>query len=184
MPERGVRLVRRIRLVLDPGATRECRLRPRIDDSSFPGAAADHQQHARRVAQPHEDVVRARRTVKEVELPEAPLLLLDDRQALARDDEEVLLGRLGVVHARRLAGLEHRERVADLGEHLRLDALPRCRDPAVGLELAAEAEGVVRDPRGIPGVDDEPARGDGSEPVADLLEARLPGHPRDDTLVL
>ena len=122
--------------------------------------------------------------MKEVELPEPPLLLLDDRQALARDDEEVLLGGLGVVHAGRLAGLEHRERVADLGEHLRFEAVPRRRDAAVGLELAAEAEGVVRDPGGIPGIDDEPARGDRREPVSDLLEACLLGHPRDDTLVL
>ena len=83
--------------------------------------------------------------VEEVELPQPSLLLLDDRQALARDDEEVLLSALGVVHAGRLARLEHGERVADLGEHLRLEALASRRDAAVGLELAAEAEGVVRD---------------------------------------
>ena len=122
--------------------------------------------------------------MQEVELPQPPLLLLDDRDALAGDDEEVLLARLGVVHAGGLAGLEHGERVADLGEHLRLQALTRRCDPAVRLEPAAEAEGVVRQPGRVPGIDDEPARRDRSEPVPHLLQARFGGHPRDDTLVV
>ena len=39
-------------------------------------------------------------------LAERSLLTLDDEQALTGEDEEVLLGVLGVVHAVRLAGLQ------------------------------------------------------------------------------
>ena len=60
--------------------------------------------------------LRAGRAVDEVPGPQLALLLLDDQQARAREHEEVLLARLGVVHAGRLAGLEHRQREAELLE--------------------------------------------------------------------
>ena len=48
---------------------------------------------------PTKHVLRPRRAVDEVPRPQPSLLALDDQQTLAREDEEVLLRVLGVVHA-------------------------------------------------------------------------------------
>src|SRR5438105_10329771 len=96
------------------------------------------------------------------------LLALDDQEALAGEDEEVLLVRLAVVSAAGLAGLKDGDRVAELRElHV------------AAFEDAGRAEGLVGDPGGVADVDDEPALGDGRQSVVQLFEARLLAHVRD-----
>jgi hypothetical protein len=118
-------------------------------------------------------VASAGRAVDEVPGAERPFLLLDQQQALAGQDEEVLLARLRVVHARRLARLEHRERVADLVEVPRLELGPLLQHAFARLEHAPRAEDVVAHPRGLGGVDDEPTRTNRREAGADVSEPSL-----------
>jgi 6,7-dimethyl-8-ribityllumazine synthase len=61
-------------------------------------AGVDHEHGARAVAGADEDVLDAHGAV-EVPLAHRALLAFDDRDALAVEDEEVLLHRLGVVAA-------------------------------------------------------------------------------------
>ena len=102
-----------------------------------------------------------RRAVDEIPLLQVPLLALDQREALTEEDEEIFLVRLPVVAAARLTRLEDGDRVAELGE----------RD-LVALDDAGIAQDIVRDPRRVSHVDDEPAVGDRGEPVLRLLEPR------------
>jgi hypothetical protein len=95
-----------------------------------------------------------------------PLLALDQQQALAREDEEVLLIRLAVVEPARHARLKDAERVADLAERRR----------AVAFERAARAERVVRHPGCVAHVHDEPALGDRGQSGGQLLETRFLRH--------
>jgi hypothetical protein len=90
----------------------------------------------------------------EVPGPQAALLALDEQQALAGEDEEVLLLVLAVVHARGLAGREH------------ADVDPEAREALVPLEAGERAEGPVEPPLRLAGVHDEP-------PLAYRNEARL-----------
>jgi hypothetical protein len=90
---------------------------------------------------------------------------LDQEQARAGEDEEVLLVRLVVVSAARLTGLQHGDRESKLWE-----------GDVVALDDARVAEHVVRHPRGVRDVDDEPAVGDRREPAEQLLESRFVGH--------
>src|SRR6185437_1412535 len=96
--------------------------------------------------------------------------------ALARQHEERLLVRLGVVEAARLAGLEDGEVDTDLREATRLElgSVPHHRH--VGLEDAAMAEAVVRQPGGVADGDDEPAVLDRHQPGARVLETGLARH--------
>ena len=64
----------------------------------------DHQHGGRTFTGTDEDVVDARRAVEEVPLPELASSTVNDRDALAVQDEEVLLHRLEVVPAVRNAG--------------------------------------------------------------------------------
>src|SRR5207249_11065250 len=73
------------------------------------------------------------------------LPIFHDEHALAREDEEVLLRVLAVVHRHRLARLHHVEVDPDLPESPELPL-----EVAVGAELAVEPGGVLR-------VEDEPA---------------------------
>src|SRR5688572_17642838 len=68
------------------------------------------------------------RAVEEVPRRQGSLLALDDQHALAGQDEKRLLGVLAVVHAHRLAGLEH------------VDVDPEARKPPLPLERAVRAE--------------------------------------------
>jgi hypothetical protein len=86
--------------------------------------------------------------VHEVPRPQSPLLPLDEQQALAGEDEEVLLHLLAVVHAVRLARVQDDQADRDLGE-----------GALAGLEPAFLAELVVVPPARIGRVDDEPAVG-------------------------
>src|SRR4029078_1735288 len=76
---------------------------------------ANHQDYARPVACSHERVLRPGRRVKEVPGSKASLLALDEKPALASENEERLLIRLGVIDAA-LARLENREGCSELGQ--------------------------------------------------------------------
>ena len=91
----------------------------RVDRAAAVGAPAGHEDHARAVARADEDVLGPARAMHEVPRLQPPLLALDEQQALAREHEEVLLVVLAVVHAARLPGLQHGQRVADLREPTR-----------------------------------------------------------------
>ncbi len=92
------------------------------------------------------------------------LLALDHEHALAGDDEEVLLARLAVVHAGGLAGLEHGDAHAELGE------------VAVPFEVSPAAEPLPLPPAGVPRVEHEPARASCAEAFGQLVELRLGDH--------
>src|SRR5262249_9784020 len=97
------------------------------------------------------------------------LLALDDQPALAGQNEEPLLVRLGVIDAA-LPGLEHGDVDPELLELDRRIAV-LVREPA----RRSAAVGVP--PLGVAHVDDEPAVRHGSEPGAGVLESRF-GHDR------
>src|SRR5262249_53698098 len=132
-----------------PGLTPE-RL---LVEVAVPGA----HDHARPVAGSDERVPGSRRAVHEVPGPEMPLFLLDDRDALAGHDEEVLLDGLGVEPRGRLPGRHHADDEARPGLDVLLEIRPATQDELVGLEDADTATAVVVHPRGVAGVDDEPA---------------------------
>src|SRR5262249_10988641 len=96
-----------------------------------------------------------------------PFLAVDKEEALAREHEEVLLGRLSVVAAVRLA------RVQDA----QID--PQFRELRVleALEAAEVAEHVALAPPGrVPGVDDDPARAVGLQPALGVDQPCLLDH--------
>ena len=75
----------------------ERHLGARIDDARLlrpPLPRARHEDHAGAVSRADEYVLGVRRAVDEVPRPERSLLALDQEQALAGEDEEVLLIRL------------------------------------------------------------------------------------------
>ena len=116
------------------------------------------------------------RAVDEVPGAERPLLLLDHEEARPREHEEVLLARLGVVHPARLAGLQHREREARLGEALRLDVRPLGEHPR-RRSRARTGRRTRRSGsrRRLAGVDHEPARGRRAPARLPRPRAALPG---------
>ena len=112
----------------------------------------------------------------EVPGAERLLAIFHEEQTGPGEDEEVLLGGLGVEHARGLAGLEHGEREARVREHLRLGVGSLGEDARAALEDAATAERVVSQPRRVGDVDDEPAGRDRREPRADVLQVCFLDH--------
>src|SRR4029079_9128979 len=86
-----------------------------------------------------------RRAVDEVPGAQPPLLALDQQQALAAQDQEVLLATLSVVVAVRLSRPQH------------LDVDAEVREAGPALERDAGAEPLVVHPLGLAGVEDEPA---------------------------
>src|SRR5207248_2059350 len=151
------------RLLLDPGGVFQRQLRCRVDDA-FLVAATEGQDRARAVAGADEHVLRPRRAVDEVPRAELPLLTLDEQQALAREDEEVLLDLLPVVHAGGLTRREDADVDADLLE------------PSLALEPGPRTERVVLVPACLLRVDDEPALALWNEAGLRLLERRLLNH--------
>ena len=118
----------------------------------------------------HERVLRPGRRVEEVPGSKASLLALDEQPALASENEERLLIRLGVIDAA-LARLEDGHVDPELREfHRRVAVLVR--------EPARRAPRLRSEPLGIAHVDDEPALGDGGEPGASVLKPRF-GHEPD-----
>ena len=86
-----VRLFRVGRLLVHARAVARRELRHRVAHMPVPGPGAGHQDRARLVAGADEDVLRSRRAMDEVPRPQPPLLTLDEQQALAGENEEVLL---------------------------------------------------------------------------------------------
>src|SRR4051794_8971192 len=155
-----VALGRARRVLLDADAVPGGRLGGDVDgaaaDASAPGT--DRDDDRRPAAGTHDHVIRAPRDMDEVPRPQRPLLLLDDQDALARDDEEALLGVLAVVHADPLTGLKHVDVDAELLE------------TALSFEVAVDPERADAAPARVSRVDDEPAVVVDDEPVL--------GHPR------
>jgi hypothetical protein len=103
--------------------------------------------------------------VDEIPCPERPLLAFGDQERFAREDEEVLLIVLVVVHGHRLPGTED----ADVEAQLRpLD---------VSLEECELAQRAIVSPARILRVEDKPAFADGNTPGAGVLERGF-GHHR------
>ena len=124
-------------------------------------AQAGHQDRARPVARADDDVVRSGRAVEEVPRLEAPLLVLDDQDAFAGEDEEVLLDVLGVVLPVRLAGLEH------------VDADPVVLEALWRLEVGPLAGNLAAHPACICEVRHERAGLGRGQPVLDVVDVRL-----------
>ena len=107
---------------------------------------ADHEDHAGPVAGADGDVVGPGRAVQVVPLAHAALLALDDREAFARQDEEALLGALGVVAA------------VGLARHQHVGPDPELREAGVrGAEVAPDAQVGIALPARLGEVEDEPA---------------------------
>src|SRR5262249_52560161 len=131
-------------------------------------AAADREDPGRAVARPDENVVCLRWAVNEVPRLQRAFLAFDDHQALAEEDEEVLLLVLAVVHASRLARRQDTDVDADLLE----------TGVAVALEGRTRAECVVLEPARLLRVDDEPALPFRDKTSLALLERCLWNHPQ------
>src|SRR5436190_7715331 len=115
-------------------------------------------------------MLRLRRTVHEIPLPERPLLAFDDQDSLTGEDEEVLLFGLPVVGAGRLAGPHHADRHPEHGkERLGLVLVVAGQRHAVALA------GLV-EPAQVSDVLDEPAGALGDEPGVGLFEFGLGNH--------
>ena len=135
-----------------------------IDDASALPPRSHSHHDARTVAGADEDVLRPGRAVHEVPRFQRSLLAFDDQQALAGEDEEVLLRVLAVVHAVRLPWAEDADADPDLVE-ADLVAL----ELRVGIELA-------REPACVAHVQDEPALADRPQTVSIVLERGLRNH--------
>jgi hypothetical protein len=131
---------------------------------------ADPEHHARPVARADDHVLRPGRAVDEVPAAQRPFLALHDQHRLAREDEEVLLVRLPVVHPDRLARAEDEQRDPELREQ----GLGLLVGPAGEREAVAAPFAVT--PARLAGVEDEPALACGREPRVGLLEPRLRNH--------
>src|SRR5207244_1687789 len=113
-------------------------------------------------ARPADDrVLRVRRAMDEVPLPQRPLLPLDDQGRRAGEDEEVLLVGLPVIHRQRLSRPENGDPEPELLED-RVTA--EVREPAPTLRLV---------PAHLARVDDEPAFAFAHESVVGDLHGRL-----------
>jgi hypothetical protein len=99
--------------------------------------------------------------VHEVPCSQAPLFAFDNQQRLARDEEEILLIGLPVVHRHRVAGAEHDRAHAELFE------------PGLPLELGVRTATFAVPPWGLARVDDEPTFAVCGEAVIGLLERRF-----------
>src|SRR3954454_7424889 len=108
-------------------------------------ARAHRDDDAGPVSRADDHVARPGRTVHEVPRAQGALIALDDQQPFARDDEEVLLVRLPVIHRHRLARPER--------EHVDAELL----ELVVVSEYAHAASTLGRTPARSAGVDDEPA---------------------------
>src|SRR5215208_8917 len=141
----GIGNRRVVRLLLGRGPVAAGDLADRIKEF-LPGVSgADHEDRARPTAGPDEDVGRTRRRIEEVTLPQWPLLLLHDRDALTAQDQKGLLIRLRVIQGVGLPWIQH----ADVDPELGKLGLP--------LEPAAASEPSRAHPLSIRDVHDEPA---------------------------
>ena len=129
-------------------------------------ACADGDHEARPASGADEHVLRVRRAMHQVPRTQLPHFALHNQGRFPRDDEEVLLVGLPVVHAHRLARPEHERIDAELG------GVPAPAFEVVGDDAdGAAAVGVT--PLGVAHVEDVPASALRREPVLGLLELRL-----------
>src|SRR4051812_14849276 len=132
--EARVGLLRAVGLALHARAVAERDVVHRIADAAAGAAGADGEHDARAVAGADEDVFRPRRAVHEAPRAQEPLLALDQQEALARQDEEVLLRVLPVVEPVRLARMKDADADPDLLEVLAGRLVRHVRAAAVVLE--------------------------------------------------
>src|SRR4051812_48733257 len=155
----------RVRLLLDRVAVLRRRRLDRVEDLRVGRARPGHEARARAVAGPHGDVARAGRRVEVVPRAHPPLLALDDRDALAGQDEEALEVVLLVVEAGRVAG----------PQDVDADTEP-VRLVVGGSEPAPRAAARHRRPADLREVDDEPAVVGRDPSVLGVLDLRLVTH--------
>ncbi|SRR6266566_2562789 len=117
-----------------------------------------------RVSGADDDVLCPGWAMKEVPLPQRPLLALDDEKRFAGQHEKVLLVGFPVVDRHRRTRPEHAKEDADLPE--------LC----LTLEFAARRPALAMQPAGLASVQDEPSLPDRYESELGLLERRLPYH--------
>jgi len=113
--------------------------------------------------------------MEEVPRSKPALFLLDDRDALARQDEEILLARIGVIQAARLPWEEECEVDADLVEPVAVEIGTPAKSGPAALEHGPAPEGVVGEPCRVADIEDEPSVGDRDEAGLGTLEMRLQG---------
>src|SRR5215211_1236476 len=165
------------RLLVDSRAVTEGELGSWAHDGHLLTAIARAQDHARAIARTDEGVSRPRRAVHVIPRAQRPLLVFDEQEAFAYEDEEVLLlASLVVVEAGRLPGRHDAKREVRERLHALLEVGPPLEEDAVGLEDAAAAEHVVVHPGRVGGVHHEPARTDRRQTRSDGLEACLLNH--------
>jgi hypothetical protein len=90
----------------------------------------DHRQCAWSIAGAHEYVLGSGRAMHEVRSPQSPFFAVQDGDALSVQDEEVLLNRLGVIAAVRLARLHDLRAHAGVWPHHTVGLDVQVGDPA------------------------------------------------------
>ena len=136
-----------------------------IDETASRDARASSDQYTRALPGTDEHVLGPGRAVHEVPCVQPSLLALHDQQALARQDEEILLCFLAVVHAARLSGTEDGDVEPELGEA-----------GVLSLERRVVAQAVAVEPLGISRIDDEPTFAGRKEAGLVPLERSLGNH--------
>jgi hypothetical protein len=86
------------------------------------------------------------------------LLVLDDQDAFAHQDEEILLHGLRVVHVGRPPRPEHAQDESRAGLDVLAEIRPAAQDEVVRLEDAAGLRRIVVHPGSVSCIDDEPPR--------------------------
>src|SRR5204863_8146722 len=124
----------------------------RIDHLEAARSAAGHDDDARPLARPDENVMRPGRAVDEVPGLKAALLAFDHEHALSGNDEEVLLAVLAVVQA------------VPLARHEDLDAEAELCPVLLSFEVRVLPALLALDPGDVARIDDEPALALGDEP--------------------
>jgi hypothetical protein len=136
-----------------------------VDDSlAGEPARADGQDDRRLVAGRHDHVIGLWRAMDEVPRLQLAFLVLEDQEAGAGEDEEILFRFLAVIEAQALPRLED------------ADVDPQLAEGPLALEVAVVAERPRVPPAGLAGVYDEPAVDVCDEAVLRFPEGRL-GHP-------
>ena len=116
-------------------------------------------------------VSRLGRTMHEVPLPQRPFLALDDQERLTREDEEILLVDLPVVHPNRLVGPENEQVDPTCWKYV---AISKSVQPVKGKTSSPRAVNPARLTR----VQDEPSLPGRREPGLGLLERGFGNHRR------
>jgi hypothetical protein len=125
---------------------------------------AHREDETRHVSGTDDDVLRPRRAMDVVPLPQGPLLALDDQQRLTREDKKSFLIGFPVVYRHRRTGDEHAKEDAELTK------LP------IALEFTARRLARAMQPSRLASVQDEPPVTSRHEPGLRLFERRFGNH--------